>query len=522
MPTDEPSDIRSQILQSLRPVAAAWSVNGRDVHFVGDFDMAVRRGGFLAVTTPAGRRLLVQVHDMGSSTRRGVRVEVDTGELGIDDGPIRHAEVDVVARVVEGTGLVLATLDDPVPDAVDGFDQGALSPATDDEIDAYLSSQLGTSAGLEIGRLRDSAVPARLKASGFARHTFLCGQSGSGKTFSLGVVLERLLLETDLPLVVIDPNSDYVNLGRMAGRTAVNRFRSTAMSRDEYDVLVERYAARADVVVASAKGGDLPLLIHLSDLTLDEQALVLQVDPIVDADEFSALRSATRSLGPGPYGPDELAATLQGRFDDASRRVSQRIENLGISGWSIWAGPDERSLAGTGLEYRATILDTGSLSDARERSVVALALLGRLRSRPKRRPVSVVIDEAHNVCPPDASSRLDLAVTDHARWIAGEGRKFGIYLVLSTQRPQKIHRNVLSQCDNLLLMRVNSTSDLAEIAEVFSHVPASLVAEAKSHSMGEMLAAGPISPTPVRLQVAERWTKEGGADIPATWSRSAG
>src|SRR5215216_6057854 len=41
-------------------------------------------------------------------------------------------------------------------------------------------------------------------------HTFLCGQSGSGKTYSLGVVLERLLLETDLRLI-----SDFARLGEL-------------------------------------------------------------------------------------------------------------------------------------------------------------------------------------------------------------------------------------------------------------------------------------------------------------------
>jgi DNA helicase HerA-like ATPase len=53
-------------------------------------------------------------------------------------------------------------------------------------------------------------VPATLDAGGFDRHTFLCGQSGSGKTYSLGLALERLLVETDLRLVILDPNSDYV------------------------------------------------------------------------------------------------------------------------------------------------------------------------------------------------------------------------------------------------------------------------------------------------------------------------
>jgi uncharacterized protein len=54
-------------------------------------------------------------------------------------------------------------------------------------------------------------------ASGFDRHTFLCGQSGSGKTYSLGVILERLLIETDLRMVVLDPNSDFVRLAALTG-----------------------------------------------------------------------------------------------------------------------------------------------------------------------------------------------------------------------------------------------------------------------------------------------------------------
>ena len=51
-------------------------------------------------------------------------------------------------------------------------------------------------------------VPNRLN-----RHTFWCGQSGSGKTYALGVLLERVLLTTRLPMVVFDPNSDFVRLG---------------------------------------------------------------------------------------------------------------------------------------------------------------------------------------------------------------------------------------------------------------------------------------------------------------------
>ena len=61
-----------------------------------------------------------------------------------------------------------------------------------------------------------AGVPCLADARGFSRHTFLCGQSGSGKTYSLGVILERLLIETDLRVVVLDPNSDFVRLGERA------------------------------------------------------------------------------------------------------------------------------------------------------------------------------------------------------------------------------------------------------------------------------------------------------------------
>ena len=60
---------------------------------------------------------------------------------------------------------------------------------------------------LTIGTLleSESAAPARLLAPKLNRHTFWCGQSGSGKTYALGVALEQIMLHTRLPLV--DPGS---------------------------------------------------------------------------------------------------------------------------------------------------------------------------------------------------------------------------------------------------------------------------------------------------------------------------
>ncbi len=512
--------IRQDILTHMKPVVRAWSVNGRDVVFTADFETGAEIGGFITVTTPEGARLVVQVHDLRFAVRDSIHVDVDTSDFGESGSKIQGANVSMVARFVEGEGAVLGLIGPGgiVRAPEEGFSEGSIAVSSDDEVSMLMSETLGSSAGLAVGRLSRANVGASLKASGFSRHSFLCGQSGSGKTYSMGVLLERLIVDTDLPLIIVDPNSDYVGLGQFRSRETINRGRSTPLNRSAYAALKSRYQTRADVAVARSSGGDLPLRIFLSDLTLDEQALTIGLDPITDADEFAAFLDATRAVGVDRYGIEEVEGVLVRRFDDASRRLAQRIGNLGIANWSVWAKPGESSLIDLATRSRVLVLDTGSLSDARERSVAALALLGRLRRRTNRTAVSVVIDEAHNVCSPNAPTALERAVTDYAVWVAGEGRKFGIYLVLASQRPQKVHRNVISQCDNLLLMRVNSVADLDELAQVFSHVPATMIAEARSFQLGEMLAAGPVASTPIRLRVGERWTPEGGADLPTTWA----
>ena len=144
-------------------------------------------------------------------------------------------------------------------------------------------------------------------------------------------------------------------------------------------------------------------------------------------------------------------------------------------------------------------------------------MLGELwRRREERKPVLIVVDEAHNVCPARPEDPLTAIATEHAVRIAGEGRKFGLYLLVSTQRPQKVHENVLSQCDNLLLMRMNSLADLGYVGEVFSFVPQSLLERATTFRQGESLAAGPIAPHPAFLRFGSRLAQEGGGDVPPT------
>ena len=130
----------------------------------------------------------------------------------------------------------------------------------------------------------------------------------------------------------------------------------------------------------------------------------------------------------------------------------------------------------------------------------------------------LAVDEAHNVFPAATDDPLLQATADLGALIAGEGRKFGLHLFVATQRPGKVHPNVVSQCDNLVLMRMNGAADVDDLTTLFSHVPAPLMRRALGFGLGQALFAGPIAPVPLLAQIGTRQTPEGGGDVPTTWT----
>ena len=127
-----------------------------------------------------------------------------------------------------------------------------------------------------------------------------------------------------------------------------------------------------------------------------------------------------------------------------------------------------------------------------------------------------MLDEAHNICAADPLDPVGVLSTHRAVQIAAEGREFGLYLLVSTQRPHKVHEGVVSQCDNALMMRMNSRGDIEDLTSLFSYVPAGLVAGLSLFRMGQALVGGKIFPLSGYVRMGARVSEEGGADIPTT------
>ena len=159
------------------------------------------------------------------------------------------------------------------------FHDATVRPATADEVRDHLEETAPPRARLEVGELLLApGVPFSLDAGGFGRHTFLCGQSGSGKTYSLGVVLEQLLLEADLQLVVLDPNSDFVRLGELRP--------------DADDAQAARYAEATRTLAVRRAGDGLALLFRSSSRPRRRQCSTSTRWPTVTSTP-SSLRSPT-------------------------------------------------------------------------------------------------------------------------------------------------------------------------------------------------------------------------------------
>src|SRR5258708_4033641 len=138
-----------------------------------------------------------------------------------------------------------------------------------------------------------------------------------------------------------------------------------------------------------------------------------------------------------------------------------------------------------------------------------LDAIRRPRQEDKRCPIFVVIDEAHNLAPAAPIGSLAVSVCDVLIRIAAEGRKYGLFLILITQRPSRLHPSVLSQCDNLCLLKMNNRLDLDLVEQGFGFLQPGEARRALEFKVGDVLLSGNLIERTAYAHVAPRRTAEG-------------
>lgn len=125
----------------------------------------------------------------------------------------------------------------------------------------------------------------------------------------------------------------------------------------------------------------------------------------------------------------------------------------------------------------------------------------------KELPTVLVLEEAHTFIKrnidDDQTSAASIECRNIFERIAREGRKFGLGLVLSSQRPSELSPTVLSQCNTFLLHRIVNDRDQELVSKLVPDNLGGLLAELPSLPSGEAILMGWASPIPVLVKIKE-------------------
>ncbi len=132
-------------------------------------------------------------------------------------------------------------------------------------------------------------------------------------------------------------------------------------------------------------------------------------------------------------------------------------------------------------------------------------------------PIHIMLEEAHRYVQNDRDSEL-LGYNIFER-IAKEGRKFGIILDLITQRPTELSSNVLSQCSNFLIFKLNHPADLEYIEKMVPNISKDVIEKQKSLQAGTCVAFGLMMKIPmvVKMQIPNPPPTSSNASIYDKW-----
>lgn len=403
--------------------------------------------------------------------------------------------------------------------------------------DLVLVHDLGDRSGVEIGHVtQDASIPATVSVQDMlSRHFALVGTTGVGKSSAVALLLRRAVsVRPRLRVLILDPHNEYSSAFPDLALTidgdsldlpfwmfrqeelAEVVFRGRAVLDDEPDILREVVAAARARYRMPGNGQELArdlgssLLKRPLDLGVSRQPADATQAGTVDASTPYRLKDAFAVI-------DEMIGLHELRWPrHALRSLKVRLE-------SLHADPRYRFMFGRANMYEtvAPILAQVFRIPMHGRPITAFQLgglpgevvnavasvLSRLAfdlasASQGAYEILVLCEEAHRYVPSDTA--LGFAPTRQAlARIAKEGRKYGAYLGIVTQRPGELDPTILSQCSTVFAMRLANERDQQIIRSAISDASASTINFLSSIGNREAIAFGEGVATTMRMRFAE-------------------
>ena len=131
----------------------------------------------------------------------------------------------------------------------------------------------------------------------------------------------------------------------------------------------------------------------------------------------------------------------------------------------------------------------------------------------KRHPIAIFCDEAHLYIPAHTDRSIDNASLITFERISKEGRKYGIGLVVISQRPSEVNRTVLSQSNNFIAMRLTNIDDQTVVKRLLPDSLGDYADMLPILDIGEALIVGDASLLPSRIKITPPTLKPRSATI---------
>lgn len=354
-------------------------------------------------------------------------------------------------------------------------------------------------------------VRVHFSMRGFVRHVAIIAQTGAGKSYLAGVLIEELLKQ-GATIIVLDPHADHVKL-----TIPNNRWSETLANKVKVFSALKEHKRYGDV--RNLKH----IFVRLNDLEPDELFYVagihesyVQIRGVV-LDAMKMLRDKKIEVT-----IESLLKELENRLKTQDLKGRDR-ETVGrainylrkLEGLIVFSDRTTLVMEELLKPQQVSIIDLSDITD-KEADFIAYLILKKLievkvEGKPYLYPfpVFIIVEEIHRFAPRE-SETLSLPLLKR---IAAEGRKFGLFLVAISQRPFKVHPDVLSQCNSQIIMRITNPVDQKAVLDASERLSEYLFEDLPGLNRGEAIVVGEIVSLPTIIKVKPRATLEGGADI---------
>ncbi|CAC9603433.1 Bipolar DNA helicase [uncultured Gammaproteobacteria bacterium] len=332
----------------------------------------------------------------------------------------------------------------------------------------------------------------------FQRHAVIVGGTGSGKSWTVATILEKATKLQSINSVVFDLHGEYKPLAKLDNTTLLKIAGPSDKPTDQnvmflpywllsYEEIESMLLDRSDSNAPNQSRALFDLIIKYKKEKLEEENqqevlnnfTVESPIPYNIDNVLSALEEKDSEMVPGAR--TEKQGPLHGKLTRfiqrlKSKQSDKRLNFIFNSEGELleydWFVSLVKNLLDFGNEKGLKIIDFSEVPS--DILPLITGLIGRLifsiqqwMEVEKRHPIALFCDEAHLYIPANPKGSIEEKGLQSFERIAKEGRKYGISLVVISQRPSDVNKTILSQCGNFVAMRLTNPDDQNVIKRLF-------------------------------------------------------